>query len=537
MGVNPSSHPTAQARYRAARTTLLFSTSLALLLCSFRVAPWWSLPLLIALQAELVSRLYDHRILGFKPKKPSPKHMFEKRDGVYTWEEVARHNTEESAWIAVDGRVFDITMFVDRHPGGSEILLAAVGRDATDLFLSYHPMTDVPEKLLEKYCIGSLATYEHPVYKKDSGFYKEAAAEVKKYFEATGKNSKDPWGMVMRMAPVYIVSTACYYSLYARDDVSMRAKVLIAIVAGVCQGMPLTGWMHDASHVALGNSERWWWNVGRFSLDYVSGSSMLSWRNQHVLGHHVYTNVMGADPDLPSEVVGDPRRLVPQQMWSSVYKWQWLYMPPLYGLLGLKSRLTDLTEIFSQLRNGPIRINPIAVQDYLRMVSSKLIWAFYRFVVPMVFLTGATGKQLLVLFLVQEFMTGYWLAFNFQVSHVSDSVEFLFSDQKKRESGKCPAVYEMEWAESQIKTTVDYGHNDPVATYFSGALNYQTIHHLFPSVSQVHYPALTPIVMKVAAKYGYKFTIFNNFPSALGAHINHLKNLGKEGKPAELKME
>ena len=134
-------------------------------------------------------------------------------------------------------------------------------------------------------------------------------------------------------------------------------------------------------------------------------------------------------------------------------------------------------------------------------------------------------------------MTGYWLAFNFQVSYVSDGLDFFFSDRSKVKNGKCPAVIEQEWAETQIKTTLDYGHGDPMAAYLSGALNYQTIHHLFPTVSQYHYPKITPIVMKIAEKHGYEFNVYNSFYQAISAHFRHLHKLGQKGKPAEFKLE
>lgn len=526
-----------QKRYSAARNTVLAALALSTAVCAATSVGWWAFLPLMVVQLELVARLYDMSILGRVEKKPSPKERFESADGVYTWQEVAAHNSEESAWIAIEGLVYDITEFVDRHPGGKEILLTAVGREATDLFNSYHPFTDIPRKVLKKYRIGSLATFEHPIYKPDSGFYKEAAATLKAFFKENGINSKNPWTGLLRMTPVYVCFFGSYYLIYYVTGIPFAARVALAIFLGMCQGMPLTGWMHDASHVAIGHTERWWWNVGRFSLDYVSGSSMVSWRNQHVMGHHVYTNVMGADPDLPTALVGDPRRLMSEQAWATIYKYQHIYLPPLYGILGLKSRVQDLTEVFSRLTNGPIRVNPISVQDYLRMLSAKFVWAFYRIVVPYVFLTAVSRKELAILFMCTEFTTGYWLAFNFQVSHISDEVEFLFSDTTKRENSKCPAVYEQEWAESQIKTTIDYSHGNPVAAYLSGALNYQTVHHLFPCVSQYHYPTITPMIMKIAEKHGYKFTVFDSFSAALGAHMRHLRNLGLEGKAAELKLE
>lgn len=524
-------------RYLPARNFVLGATATSAAVCLTGTVGWWAFLPLLVLQLELTARLYDLGILGKIPKKPSSKSLFQSADGVFTWQELAAHNSEESAWVAVDGAVYDITEFIDRHPGGKEVILLAAGREATDLVNSYHPFSDVPRKILKKYRIGSLATFEHPIYKPDSGFYKEAAAEVKKYFDENNIESKNPWTGLVRMTPVYICFFSSFYAVYCADGVPLMFRIGLAIFMGMCQGMPLTGWMHDASHTSIGRSERWWWYVGRLSLDYVSGSSLLSWRHQHVIGHHVYTNVMGADPDLPTSLTADPRRLVPEQAWKKLYRWQHLYLPPLYGILGLKSRMQDFTEVYSRLENGPIRVNPIATQDYLRLISSKAMWAFYRLVVPFAFFSALSSREMAMLFFCTEFTTGYWLAFNFQVSHVSSEADFLFSDTKKRDDGKCPAVIDDEWAHTQVKTTIDYSHGNPLAAYFSGALNYQTIHHLFPTVSQYHYPALTPIVMKVAEKHDLKFVVFDSFLDAFSAHISHLRNLGLEGKAAELKLE
>lgn len=58
-----------------------------------------------------------------------------------------------------------------------------VGRDITYLFDSYHPFTEKPAQILKKYEIGTLKTTEFPMYKKDSGFYKECKEAVGKYFK------------------------------------------------------------------------------------------------------------------------------------------------------------------------------------------------------------------------------------------------------------------------------------------------------------------------------------------------------------------
>jgi cytochrome b involved in lipid metabolism len=51
----------------------------------------------------------------------------------YTLADVAKHSTGSDCWMAIEGRVYDVTAFISRHPGGNEILRGC-GKDATQLF-------------------------------------------------------------------------------------------------------------------------------------------------------------------------------------------------------------------------------------------------------------------------------------------------------------------------------------------------------------------------------------------------------------------
>lgn len=53
---------------------------------------------------------------------------------VYTLSEVEVHNSSKDCWLIIDGKVYDVTNFLEEHPGGDELLLSATGKDATDDF-------------------------------------------------------------------------------------------------------------------------------------------------------------------------------------------------------------------------------------------------------------------------------------------------------------------------------------------------------------------------------------------------------------------
>uniref|UniRef100_A0A7E4VLL6 Cytochrome b5 heme-binding domain-containing protein n=1 Tax=Panagrellus redivivus TaxID=6233 RepID=A0A7E4VLL6_PANRE len=76
----------------------------------------------------------------------------------YSYAEVARHNTADSAWMIVDGRVIDVTSYVGSHPGGDAILNYA-GTDATIAIrtqTSHHFSMPFIEKKLKDLTIGTV---------------------------------------------------------------------------------------------------------------------------------------------------------------------------------------------------------------------------------------------------------------------------------------------------------------------------------------------------------------------------------------------
>ena len=74
----------------------------------------------------------------------------------YTMEEIAKHNSKESCWTVIRGKVYDLTSWIDKHPGGADKILRICGKDGTDLFVKQHGGKEKPEKILEDFEIGTL---------------------------------------------------------------------------------------------------------------------------------------------------------------------------------------------------------------------------------------------------------------------------------------------------------------------------------------------------------------------------------------------
>lgn len=51
----------------------------------------------------------------------------------YTKDDVAKHSTKDDCWTIIDNKVYDITSYIPRHPGGNNIL-SACGTDGTAFF-------------------------------------------------------------------------------------------------------------------------------------------------------------------------------------------------------------------------------------------------------------------------------------------------------------------------------------------------------------------------------------------------------------------
>ncbi len=72
----------------------------------------------------------------------------------YTTADVALHNNQSSCWTIVEGKVYDLTSFITKHPGGAKRILGICGIDGTAAFTGQHSGDARPQETITGYEIG-----------------------------------------------------------------------------------------------------------------------------------------------------------------------------------------------------------------------------------------------------------------------------------------------------------------------------------------------------------------------------------------------
>jgi len=314
-----------------------------------------------------------------------------------------------------------------------------------------HPFTRRPWGILET--MPKVGIVERPFveYRDQNPFFLEVTKRVKEYFDKTGLDPKDPIPSLKVFAFLLFCWVTGYYLA------SKYAIVWGAILLGVTRALLGINTMHASSHFAVSHKPWVWYWLDWFCFDILMGGSSLAWNYQHVIGHHQHTNVFRADPDLPIITEGDMRRVFSIQKWKGLYRFQAYYLPLLYCLLAFKTRYYDILFIFGYSMNGNLKMNA-QFSDRLMQLLTKLFFVCYQFLIPFYYF-HLPLRTVMWMYAVADIASGAWLAYFFQVNHISDTLEYTEQEQEH-------TTLKKEWAQLQLEGTLDYAHDSPLFTFF-----------------------------------------------------------------------
>merc|ERR1719247_3954369 len=92
--------------------------------------------------------------------------------------EVQKHTTKESAWVVLHDKIYDLTQFLDDHPGGHEVVLKWAGKDATKFWSCIHKKEWIAEYIKDEWCLGPVGP--EPKVVADDGALKKVKEENEK---------------------------------------------------------------------------------------------------------------------------------------------------------------------------------------------------------------------------------------------------------------------------------------------------------------------------------------------------------------------
>uniref|UniRef100_A0A914HND8 Cytochrome b5 n=1 Tax=Globodera rostochiensis TaxID=31243 RepID=A0A914HND8_GLORO len=123
--------------------------------------------------------------------------------------EVAEHNNNSDAWIIIGNKVYDVTKFLDEHPGGMEVLLEKAGEDRTEAFEDIGHSTDA-RQMKDDFFVGEIDESEHWKYSYDK---REMGADKKT--DQTAEQRKGPVEMLVFALLSAVIVAIVYYLLMA----------------------------------------------------------------------------------------------------------------------------------------------------------------------------------------------------------------------------------------------------------------------------------------------------------------------------------
>ncbi|GAB2212814.1 hypothetical protein Droror1_Dr00020808 [Drosera rotundifolia] len=400
-------------------------------------------------------------------------------------DELKTHNKKGDVWISIQGKTYDVSTWVDSHPGGEYPLLVLAGQDVTDTFIAFHPGSAWHE--LDKFFTGfHLEDYKVSPVSRD---YRNLVSQFAKMglFEAKAHDI-----FVLAWVIMFLFALSVHGVIFV-DGFWVHASCggLIGLMWIQC------GWIfHDSSHYVAIISPTY----NRLALllfsNCLSGVSNAWWKWNHN-AHHIACNSLEFDPDIqhmPVFVVSTEffesltsrfydskmtfdrvsRFLVSYQHWT-------LYPVLCFARTFLWAM--SIIMLFSK-RKVPNR--------GVEILCVLIFWVWYPLLVSRL---PNWGER--VAFVLANFVVVGILQVQFVLNHFSSSVyhgapngnDFF----EKQTSGSldilCPSW--MDW--------------------FHGGLQFQIEHHLFPRLPKNQLRKISPFVKQLCAAHNLPYNCVSFF--------------------------
>ncbi|TPX33608.1 hypothetical protein SmJEL517_g03585 [Synchytrium microbalum] len=411
----------------------------------------------------------------------------------FTWSEIEatstikrKQNGNAPTYIVINDKVYDVGGdFVKWHPGGN-VVLSQAGMDATGAFDVFHQ--EATHEIMANFYVGDLAPGQ---VRKQSDFFNDVT-RLRQEFEAKG----------------YYESSKLYYLFKLLFNQSMWAisiaimirfptNLFAVFVSGLIMALffQQSGWLsHDFLHNQVFKNRSLNKAVGYFTGNVCQGKLFMAWTsfsvswwvNKHST-HHSTPNVHNADPDIDT---------MPILAWSehalelftdvddaTLAKFLVKYQPYLYFPILSFARLSWCHSSIRYVAN-----NPNIANRFVENATLALHWIWYLgFATRYLSTFGA-----LLWFVTSQGGCGLMLASVFSLNHNGMPV----LDQQEAREHDFYALQAITGRDVLPSIAADF---------FTGGLNYQIEHHMFPSIPRHNFHLIKEQTLALCKKHNVPY--------------------------------
>jgi fatty acid desaturase len=296
---------------------------------------------------------------------------------------------------------------------------------------------------------------------------------------------RKPTGRIVTQLALHLLTACAGLALLLATDSPLLAAVGMALFSAGQIGVATN--THTSAHYAT--SHRRWVNRALTYLGYplFMGLGATYWWHKHNVRHHGSPNVIEIDEDAQLRpwfafTQADVRAAGP--LLRFYYRVQWVLLPAI-ALMGLQLQLNSLRHlgrvVWSRQRFGLVH--------WLDLGMLALYWGLWVGV-PLLFLPVASVLIFTVLRLV---IVSVALFSIFSPAHVPAEASAVQHAMR----GSDPVRL-------QTATTLNF-RTGWLGRWLISGLQHQIEHHLFPGISHVHYPAMSPLLASYCARHGYPY--------------------------------
>lgn len=399
--------------------------------------------------------------------------------------------------IKIHGKYYDLEKLRLWHPGGNLKIFDTLSDkiDCTPIFEFSHSMKNLNyvKSLLHEYEIAG-GTINENESKYNFERYHELTSNVR---QLLGSSYKADYFWYIKM---FLLISTYIYSYYYGILYESKYEYLLSFIAGqffIYIGFSM---MHDASHYAVSSN-----NYTNEFLSMIWNEWGLwdthIWYIHHVVNHHSFTGEFGKDPDIVHLAPFARKDLKDNRVIKFLCRIQdKIIIPVLLFFPGMfvGQMMGYFFGIFRQ------RLWKMNLSNY-KFTWHKLIAvvSFYNLIMCHSYLC------------VMIYLFSLNLFYSISIIPDHDMFESTVLNDKETEY----------WEERQIRKSCNFFETSSLFTELHGGINYQIIHHLFPTISHRYYKKIAPLVKEHCIKYNIPYLTKDSWYEILISYLKMIEHM------------